>query len=283
MRKSRVTVAFIIAFVLAVFVLPYNGIASSLNQESVSYVVRRGDNLSSIANRYGSSVSAIVQANGLASTVIWPGQTLVIPSSGQDSAPSRSRSPAASPGSGAVAGGSYVVHSGDTLGSIASRYGVSVSALRSVNGLSGDVILTGQMLSIPSSSGSGAGSSSSAVSPSRASSGGSTCGGSYTVKPGDTLYSIAGRCGVSVKRLREANGISGSAIYRGQALTIPSGSSSTPGSPATQSAAPPSYVPPSAASGAVPVQAPASQSNTVLPSPTPVPPFPSLFYPTPGS
>ena len=276
MRKSRVTVAIVIAFVLAVFVLPFSGIASSLKQESVSYVVQRGDNLSSIASRYGSSVGAIVQANGLASTVIRPGQTLLIPASSGQSAPSSGfRSPAASPGSGAVAGGSYVVHSGDSLSLIASRYGVSVSALRSLNGLSGDVILPGQTLSIPASSNGAFGTGSTVVSPSQPSSSASTCSGSYTVKPGDTLYSIAGRCGVSVRLLRDANGIAGSAIYRGQTLTIPSGTASTPWS----SGVPAADVPPSAAA---PVSAPAEWQPPVIVFPTAVPPFPPLSYPTPG-
>lgn len=93
MRKSRVTVAIVIAFVLAVFVLPFSGIASSLKQEFVSDVVQRGDNLSSIASRYGSSVGAIVQANGLASTVIGQDKGLRIP---VGKAISGFRSPAAS-------------------------------------------------------------------------------------------------------------------------------------------------------------------------------------------
>ena len=277
MRKSRVTVALIIAFVLAVFVLPNSGIASSLQQESVSYVVRSGDNLSSIASRYGTSVSAIVQANGLATTVIRPGQTLRIPTASRsDSSSSGSRNPS-STGSSATTGGSYVVRSGESLWSIANRYGVSVSTLRSLNGLSGDVILPGQTLAIPASSGSSSSSVPSAiVSTSRSSSAPSICSSGYTVKPGDTLYSIAARCGISVQRLQNANGISGSAIYRGQSLTIPSGTSGSWSSSA-QPTATRLFSSPSPA----PTQAPASQQNPIILFPTPVPPFPPLSYPTP--
>ncbi len=142
MRKSRFTVALVIAFVLAVVVAPDSGIASTLKQGSTSYVVRSGDNLSSIARRYGSTVSAIVQANGLADTVIRPGQTLVIPvaSGSTGPAPSASRSFSGS----TATGGTHIVRSGESLWSIASRYGVSVRGLKAANGLAGDVILPGQ-------------------------------------------------------------------------------------------------------------------------------------------
>lgn len=276
MRKSRVTIAFVVAFVLAAFVLPNSGIASSLKQESLSYVVQRGDNLSSIASRYGSSVGAIVQANGLASTVIRPGQTLLIPAgSGSGSVSSGSRVSGSSTGASTPASGSYVVQSGESLWSIASRYGVSLSALRALNGLSGDVILPGQTLAIPASSGGATGSRSMVVSPPQPASPASACSGSYIVQPGDTLYSIAGRCGVAVRLLREANGIVGSAIYRGQTLTIPSGTASIPWSPGVPAA----VAPPSAA---VPVQTPVERQLPAVVFPTAVPPFPPLSYPTPG-
>lgn len=267
MRKSRFTVALVIAFVLAVVVAPDSGIASSLKQDTTTYVVRSGDNLSSIASRYGSTVSAIVQANGLAGTMIRPGQTLVIPGSSASAGPA----PAASRNSSGstASGGTHVVRSGESLWSIASRYGVSTSALRSFNGLSGDVILPGQTLSIPGSS-----SSVVASSPSRSSSGASSCASSYTVMPGDTLSSIAARCGTTVSRLREINGISGSSIFRGQALQIPSANSSTT---SRSAAAVPNVVPRS--NPAVP----ASQPSLELTFPTPVPPFPPLSYPSPGS
>jgi LysM repeat protein len=42
-----------------------------------------------------------------------------------------------------------VVRSGDTLGTIASRHGVSVTALKRVNGLSGSTIRAGQRLRLP--------------------------------------------------------------------------------------------------------------------------------------
>lgn len=266
MRKSRFTVALVIAFVLAVVIAPDSGIASTFKQGTTSYVVRSGDNLSSIASRYGSSVSAIVQANGLANTVIQPGQTLTIPAASGSAGPAPVASRTSS--GSTAAGGTHIVRSGESLWSIASRYGVSTSALRSLNGISGDVILPGQTLSIPASSSASTASGAAAPSLVRRSSGASSCGGSYTVKPGDTLSLIAARCGTSVSRLRELNGVSGSSIYRGQTLQISSSSTS----------------PSSSGRSVVPLQpAPASQPAYEVTFPTPVPPFPPLSYPTPGS
>ncbi|MEZ4769050.1 MAG: LysM peptidoglycan-binding domain-containing protein [Caldilineales bacterium] len=283
MCKSRVTVFIVIAFVLAAFALPDSGIAASLKQGSVTYVVQRGDNLSSIASRYGSSVSAIVQANGLTTTVIRPGQSLIVPIvSGTGSGAPETRVTSGSPATSASSGGSHVVRRGESLWSIASRYGVSISALRSLNGLSGDVILPGQTLSIPASSGRESTIQPGSIPPPQVAPSASGCSGSYTVKPGDTLYGIAARCGVSVRRLQEANGITGSSIYRGLTLVIPTGSSSVSGNPASPPRAIPSQVPSYSAPASAPQQGPASQPTVVIPFPTPVPPFPPLSYPTPG-
>lgn len=51
----------------------------------------------------------------------------------------------------------------------------------------------------------------------------------YTVKKGDSLYSIAKNLGISVEDLKNANGISGNLINIGQVLTIPSAKDKTPG------------------------------------------------------
>lgn len=99
--------------------------------------VRRGDTLSGIASRYGTSVSSIMQANRLRSAhSIHPGQQLQVPGRG-----------------GSGGGGSssvYVVRSGDTLGAIARRQGVALTRLLAANDLSrGSTIYPGQRLTIP--------------------------------------------------------------------------------------------------------------------------------------
>ncbi len=112
-----------------------------------TYTVRRGDTLSSIASRHGTTVNALVQANGLRNpSYIYAGQRLVIRGGG-GSAPAT--------GQAASAGGAtYTVRRGDTLSSIASRHGTTASAIARVNGLANpSYIYVGQRLSIPSGGG----------------------------------------------------------------------------------------------------------------------------------
>jgi lipoprotein-anchoring transpeptidase ErfK/SrfK len=116
------------------------------------YVVRRGDTLGSIAARYGTTAWAIANANGIRNVnYIWAGQRLVIPGSGGSS------------GGGSSSGGVHVVQRGETLASIARRYGTSISALAAANGIRNpNLIYVGQRLSISgkSSGGSSGGGSS---------------------------------------------------------------------------------------------------------------------------
>ncbi len=106
----------------------------------------------------------------------------------------------------------YTVQSGDTLGHIAQRHGVSTSQLRSANSISGDLIRVGQKLTIPDS-----GSSASSAAPLRK---------TYTVKRGDTLGSVALAHGISVAYLKRANNLSDDLIRIGQKLAVP-GTAST--------------------------------------------------------
>ncbi|MEM7034820.1 MAG: LysM peptidoglycan-binding domain-containing protein [Chloroflexota bacterium] len=110
-----------------------------------------------------------------------------------------------------LADGGYVVQAGDTLASIAYRYGVSVDALAQSNGLYWNSwVYTGQWLTIPGASSAPSTSPSSSVS------------GVYTVRAGDTLYSIATAYGVSMADLQVANGLpNADHVFVGQQLSIP--------------------------------------------------------------
>jgi len=179
------------------------------------HVVQRGETLYSIAVRYGTSVQAIVNANGLRNaSLIYAGQRLTIPTGGGTSGSSSSAGTASS-------GGTYTVRPGDTLWAIATRNGTSIAALRQANGLASNIIYVGQRLVLPRSASSGGGASSSG-------------GQVYTVRRGDTLASIAYRYGTTVSAIVQANALTNpSLIYAGQRLRISGGSGSVaPAAPA---------------------------------------------------
>ncbi len=105
-----------------------------------NYTVQRGDTLSAIAARHGTSVEALARANGLRSAnTIYAGQRLTIPTGG--AAPAVPAS-----GSGQV----YTVRAGDTLAAIAARLGSTPSAIAGANGLANaNLIYPGQQLRVP--------------------------------------------------------------------------------------------------------------------------------------
>jgi membrane-bound lytic murein transglycosylase D len=172
------------------------------------HTVREGDSLYVIARKYGSSVSAIRQANGLHGSLIHPGQNLVVPRFGTSTQIARQQPLRTGDD------GSYVVQRNDTLWDIARGFSVSVDSLCAVNGLArNQVIRPGQRLKIPD------GASYSA--PVRSAAGSAPIASTHTVRSGDTLYDIARAHGVTATALRRANGLSTSRIYPGKVLRIP--------------------------------------------------------------
>ena len=118
---------------------------------SGSYHVKQGDTVSGIAARVGVSTSSILSANGLTQrSVIYPGQTLTVPRSGSAAKPA----PVAAAAPVAPARASSVkIASGDTIGAIAAKHGVSVKALLAANGLSyTSTIYAGKTLVLPAAS-----------------------------------------------------------------------------------------------------------------------------------
>jgi LysM repeat protein len=195
-----------------------------------TYTVRPGDTLIGIAARHGISVSQLAAANGMgANAWVYVGQRLTI-TGAASAAPSASTASTTSSSSG-----QYIVRPGDTLISIAARHRLTVAQLAQANGMyTNSWVYTGQRLTIPGS----AASSPTNTSPSTPSTTPTTsAGGTYTVRPGDTLIGIAARHGVSVSRLAAANGLRvNSWVYTGQRLSIP-GAGSTPAASAAPAAA----------------------------------------------
>jgi LysM repeat protein len=169
--------------------------------EGTTYIVRWGDTLFSIAQRFGTTVEAIKAANGLTSDFIVVGQELTIP--GGTGVPPEV--PLPSPGGPVI----HIVQPGENLFRIALRYGTTVDAIADANYIVNPwFIYVGQRLTIPSTSGG-------TLPP------GST-GQTYVVQPGDTLYSIAVRYDTTVQALMVANNLSSpNLIYVGQVLNVP--------------------------------------------------------------
>ncbi len=172
----------------------------SPHQVGTYYRVRRGDTLSRIAEKFGTSAAALQRANRLRSVHrIHVGQRLLIP-------PGRGGVRAAS-GRGADAAGVvaqstagvHTVRRGETLSGIAEAYGTSVRALQAANRLANaDSLHVGQRLTIPN--------------------GGKT---THVVRSGETLAGIARRYGTTVRALKSANRIRSHLIRPSQVLVIP--------------------------------------------------------------
>ena len=187
--------------------------------ERIVYVVKNGDYLGRIASRNRCTVAQIKRWNGLKSNNIRVGQRLVIyrggggPSTSSSSSSTAAAAPSSSSSStqSSTPTGTYTVKSGDTLSGIATRHGVTVNQLKQWNGLTSNNIRVGQKLKLNSSS--------SASSASASSSGDYSA---YTVKSGDSLYSIAKNySGVSAQDIMNFNGMSSSNIKPGMKIKIP--------------------------------------------------------------
>ena len=126
-------------------------------------------------------------------------------------------------GSGVASSGWYRVRSGDTLEKIARRNGTTVKRLCQLNGIKATSTLrVGQRLKVTGSATKSSATKSTTTAKSDSGKGtASQGGGTYTVRSGDTLYSIAKRNGTTVKRLCQLNGISENAKLKvGQKLKL---------------------------------------------------------------
>jgi LysM repeat protein len=164
----------------------------------LTYAVKVGDTISSIARKFQLSTNQLLTINGLdAKSLIVPGQKLklvahaVVPAS-------QSKADAATV---------HVVKRGDTVQSIAKKYSISITTVLSMNKLSATtIIFPGQRLLIGS------------VIPKAAK---PITPDTHTVQPGETLASIANFYGLALNTVLAANGFSESAlVYGGQTIKL---------------------------------------------------------------
>ncbi len=161
----------------------------SVSQHKVS----RGESLSVIASKYGTSTQALMKFNNLKSSSLAIGQVLKIPGSASSSSSSSAvRTKTIT----------HTVKSGEYLGKIASRYKVSVADIKRENRLKSETVRVGQKLRITVEV---------KDVPLR----------KHKVARGDYLGKIASKYGVSVNSIRQANKLRSDELAIGQVLIIP--------------------------------------------------------------
>ena len=195
----------------------------SQSNSSDFYTVKAGDSLWKIAMGNDLTVSHLKQMNNLTTNTIYVGQQLRIKEEQTNSQASQSNSQTNQSSQNA---GTYTVKAGDTLWGIANDHDTTVNALKQNNHLSSDTIYVGQVLSLGQTASTGSHSQSTASTQS------STSDGTYTVKSGDTLWSIANANDMTVAQLKQKNDLSNDTIYVGQTLNV----SSTKSASATSTA-----------------------------------------------
>ena len=196
---------------------------SSQSNSSDFYTVKAGDSLWKIAMGNDLTVSHLKQMNNLTINTIYVGQQLRIKEGQTNSQASQSNSQTNQSRQNA---GTYTVKAGDTLWGIANDHDTTVNALKQNNHLSSDTIYVGQVLSLGQTASTGSHSQSTASTQSP------TSNGTYTVKSGDTLWSIANANDMTVAQLKQKNDLSNDTIYVGQTLNV----SSTKSASATSTA-----------------------------------------------
>ncbi|MFT5914755.1 MAG: membrane-bound lytic murein transglycosylase D [Flammeovirgaceae bacterium] len=168
------------------------------------HVVRRGESLGVIAEKNKVGLSQLRSWNGISGNKIYPGQKLVVYTSSNKSTSTTSGKSTVSSKTRASSVTYHKVRSGEVLGSIANRYGISVSNLRKWNNISGDKINKGQSLRVKSPT-------------ARA---GISSGQYHVVKSGEALSTIASKYGTSVTKIKAMNSLRSNNLRVGQKLLV---------------------------------------------------------------
>lgn len=113
-----------------------------------SYTVVKNDTLWDLSKKYGVSVSDLKKANGVSGHLIYVGQKLQIPAKSTKAVKAAKATKTTSASTVDTTSTTHTVVKGDTLWSLAKKYGVSVSALMKANNLSSSTILIGQSLNL---------------------------------------------------------------------------------------------------------------------------------------
>lgn len=188
------------------------------------YTIRKGDTIGKISRRTGVPSKEIIAVNKINPNRLRAGQTILIPGSNVRNVQAAGESRAAGSGRSAAPGGTYKVKSGDTLYKIARAHNTSVKSLCAANNLrENSAIKVGQKLNIPGGAGRTQAAAARADKPAQASRPtADKAKTTYTVRSGDTLWSIARKHKVNPMALLELNRMNrNSKIKVGQKIKIP--------------------------------------------------------------
>ena len=161
-------------------------IPSALLPES-TYIVKKGDSLYSIANKYNTTVEELKRINNLTSNTLSIGQVLKLPSDKASDVEKEENTI------------SYTVQKGDSLYSIARKYSTTIDKIKDLNNLTTNLLSIGQVLLIPTDT---------------------NLETTYTVQKGDSLYSIAKKYDTTVDRLKQLNNLKSNLLSIGQILIV---------------------------------------------------------------
>lgn len=156
-------------------------------EEENIYIVKKGDSLYSIANKYNTTVEELKRINNLTSNILSIGQVLKLPSDKANNAEKEENTI------------SYTVQKGDSLYSIARKYDTTIDRIKDLNNLTTNLLSIGQVLLIPTDT---------------------NLETTYTVKKGDSLYSIARKYNTTVDRLKQLNNLTSNLLSIGQILIV---------------------------------------------------------------
>lgn len=156
-----------------------------------TYVVQKGDTLYSIANKLGTTVSELKKENNLTTNTLQIGEVLRIPTKEIYEEEENI----------------YIVKKGDSLYSIANKYNTTVKELKRINNLTSNILSIGQVLKLPSDKANNVEKEENTI--------------SYTVKKGDSLYSIARKYDTTIDRIKDLNNLTTNLLSIGQVLLIP--------------------------------------------------------------
>ena len=190
----------------------------------ITHKLRRGQTLSHVARRYGVSTRTIMDLNQIRSARrVRAGKKLKIPVDYRGGKSKQARRSSGSSRSQSLNGNVYTVQSGDNLYDIARSFKTTIKSIKRANSLRSNGLSIGQKLRIP---GKDVVNNTSTSEENVAAVQSKT----YKVKKGDSLFGIANKHGVSIRKIKRLNSIRGNTIYPGQTLKIQIGQAAQPSS-----------------------------------------------------